>query len=186
MIYDTAFQRWDGGGGGGGGELDSWTSCWTFAWLVWVQFLQVSAGPAFLTVIPIPCRFDHQPLARAKETVCPHFAENLLSGRLTPLIIVIRPSLKKSVFPVQRPGEYFLATTTFFFLFFLFWHFSFLFFFFCSKNDSNFLQKEKRREKKKILRLLDLPQFWPPAGQETNLFLRVASGLVIELYQDSM
>ena len=41
------------------------------------------------------------------------------------------------------------------------------------KNYFNFLQKNKQR-KKKLLPPPDRPQCWPPAGQKTNFFLRVA------------
>ena len=78
---------------------------------------------------------------------------------------VLRPPLKKCLFPVQRPGENIRADWDLFFLIFD------LFFF---KNFSNFLQK-KKNGKKKNLRPTEWPWFGPPATQETNFFLRVAS-----------
>ena len=35
-------------------------------------------------------------------------------------------------------------------------------------------KKKKNRERKKILQPPNWPQIWPPAGRETNFFLRVA------------
>ena len=76
----------------------------------------------------------------------------------------VRLSLKKSLFPVEQPGGYSCRLGTFFefFDFFLF------------PKTFNFLPKKKECENKKILRQPDWPQFWPPTGQETNLFLRLA------------
>ena len=54
----------------------------------------------------------------------------------------IRPPLKKSLFPVHRPGGYFLADWEHFFL-------DFLDFFFFGQDFIIFLQKKKKKKKKK-------------------------------------
>ena len=81
-----------------------------------------------------------------------------------------RPALKKVCFLSTVRVDICLPTGDIF-------SFFFFFFFFFSKKSFQFLTKKrkgKRRKKKKILQPPDWPQFWPPAGQETNIFLRVA------------
>ena len=69
----------------------------------------------------------------------------------------VRLSIKIIMFPVYRAGGYIRADWELFFPFFIFFIFIIIFYYLLTK-------------KKKKLRQPDWPQFWPPAGQETDFF----------------
>ena len=88
------------------------------------------------------------------------------------VLFLIRPPLKKMLFPVQWPGEDVIAECFFFFFFLSFCHF---FFFFCQKFQ-NFLTGKEKKESEKKEKIVGRPtghNFGHPLDRK-QIFLRVA------------